>query len=145
VTREELLKIEDNIIRHAGDVATIRREYLPALIAEVKRLQENTLRLEHYRQFVAQISEALGVPDDSMILPHAQAMAAKAAKLDAVPVGEIDDSISAWQRGEFDDHAMRVLLRWREETTKSDDVSASPSDKLPTSGFFTRRWDFSEA
>lgn len=76
----------------AAFIADARAD-IPALVAEVRRLQDDAQRLEHYRQFVAQISEALGVPDDSMILPHAQKMATEItrlrAELAAVPVDAI--------------------------------------------------------
>ena len=37
----------------------------------VETLAETQHRLENYRRFVDEISRALGVPDDSLILPYA--------------------------------------------------------------------------
>ena len=103
--------------------------------------EELQVRLDHYRQFVAQISEALGVPDDSMILPHAQAMAAELtrlrAELAAVPVETIRN-IALTEAARLDTIDWTPIAAWFD----SMDTATQP----PTSGFFTTgRWNFSEA
>ena len=102
--------------------------------------EEMQVRLADYRQFVTQISEALGVPDDSMILPYAQAMAAEVrrlrAELAAVPVDTIR-AISLTEAKRLNEIDWTPIAAW---------FDAMDGAEVPTSGFFTSgRWDFSEA
>jgi hypothetical protein len=52
----------------------------------MERKMDNTdcaRRLENYQHFVEQISQALGVPEDSLILPYAQSLRAELAAVTA--------------------------------------------------------------
>jgi hypothetical protein len=52
----------------------------------MERKMDNTdcaRRLENYQHFVEQISQALGVPGDSLILPYAQSLRAELAAVTA--------------------------------------------------------------
>lgn len=69
--------------------------------------EELQVRLEHYRQFVATLAATLGVPDDSMILPYAQDMAAEITRLRA-ELNRLDEYTMCVEIAKRDDQIARL-------------------------------------